>query len=144
MKNLITTLRTPIAILAVSVLGLLTYTQPTSPLPASEQDVAEILEVLVVKDSASTWISRSQWTSHMQQTLPRALCENLQASNQQVGVTQQKCQDLVAVEVQICLQANDIPEQLTLPEEGSKWGSFTGECADKAYRTVVRALASKS
>ena len=146
MKKLITSLRTPITILSISLFGLLTYSQPSNPLSSFAQETVdtEIMEISVVEDSVTSWADREEWTAHVVENLPSAMCENLDSSNQEIGISTQKCQELVTVEVQECLQTKGVPEQLAMPEDGVKWGTVIGECAGTNYLTALRTVASKS
>lgn len=80
-------------------------------------------------------ISKFDWYEEMSIVLPKLFCSSSQYFRQCFSVSEQKCVKTAASVLIVCLNESekDIPSILVQPEDGERWGTIIGECADEAY-----------
>lgn len=101
------------------------------------QFLIALLTILVVHSSAHAQlrVNAEDWMVGMMETLPNHFCQDDQYFMQCFDVTESECQSVSTRQAQRCLDkfADQLPAQLTMPDDGRQWGVDVGRCAGVGY-----------
>lgn len=101
--------------------------------------VVIIILILFSGSAASQDIGKKQWIDRMSTALPTNFCKSGQYFRECFRVSQQECEEIALSATQICLidKADEMPNLLKQPKDGSHWGQKVGECAGNGYEITL-------
>lgn len=112
------------------VVGVLCALTVSSAVFAEEEEAAD--------DSAeANKIEKADWISQMNTVLPAELCKDATYFRSCFKITAEECNQLLGAATKGCTDkfAGEMPEILTQPADGEKWGGKVGECAGTDFET---------
>jgi len=95
----------------------------------------------VANASENKWmINKDQWIGDVLTDFPEKFCGSEQYFCQCYDVDQGKCKDIVIAACKGCLDKykDSIPNILTQPADGRKWGQVISECVGSAYDAALK------
>ena len=89
----------------------------------------------VILAQADDVVSKGRWTDYMSDAMPQTFCQDGSYYRSCFSIDEQHCTSVAQQVVRQCLSslASEIPDQLSMPQDGKKWGEEVGECAGNAY-----------
>jgi len=95
--------------------------------------------LIVSLPAYSTEINKEDWMKEMTTLLPVIFCQSDQYFRQCFNVSAEKCEEAAASATRVCMgkYADQIPEILVQPKDGTHWGTELGNCAGVAYEYAL-------
>lgn len=84
-------------------------------------------------------VSKASWIDFMKTGLPTYQCQTDKYFRQCFDVSAEKCEEVMASATRTCLSKDEanIPDVLSQPRDGTRWGTKIGACAGTAYEVTL-------
>ena len=84
-------------------------------------------------------VDKESWIDFMETGLPTYQCQAEKYFRQCFDVAAKKCEEVMASATRTCLDKDkaNIPDILSQPKDGTKWGQKIGACAGTTYELTL-------